>query len=339
MAQRFEYMDWLRVLAIFTVVGIHVLSKIINAEPPEAWEWQLANAMDSATRWCVPVFFMLSGALLLTKKPDEPVWSFLRKRLAKAFIPLVFWSGIYLLYRILEQGRSYTAGEAITLFLTDDVYFHLWFLYTIIGLYLMAPFLRILVDRMTQKTFLYFLGFWFLFSVLMPFINRFLGFDVAFKAGMFEPYIGYFMLGAYLFLYPIPKKYLPHLAAAAFLGYIGTYIGTEGLSDYKGELDEFFYEHYRPNSLAITLFVFTLFQHLEGRLKANKLITRISAATLGIYVIHPLIQYYLDKYLSISPTMFHPALAIPITWIIIFIVSYAIIRVLQKLPGVKHLVP
>lgn len=339
MAQRHEYMDWLRVLSIFTVVGIHVLSKILNVEPPSAWEWKFANAIDSATRWCVPVFFMLSGALLLTKKPDEPVWRFLKKRLAKALIPLVFWSGIYLLYRIVEQGRSYSIGEAITLFLSDNIYFHLWFLYTIIGLYVMAPFLRILVDRMPQKTFLYFLGFWFIFTVLMPFVDRFFGFDIAFKAGMFEPYIGYFVLGAYLFLYPIPKKYLPHLAILALLGYISTYVGTAILSGNKGELDEFFYEHYRPNSLAITLFVFTLFQHLDNRLNANKFITRISTATLGIYVIHPLVQIYLNKYLSISPTMFHPALAIPLTWIIIFPISYVIIRLLQQLPGVKYLVP
>lgn len=339
MKERYEYMDWLRVLAIITVVGIHVLSKIINAEAPEAWEWKLANAIDSALRWCVPVFFMLSGALLLTRKPDEPVWSFLKKRLAKAFIPLLFWSGVYLLYRILEQGRSYTVGEALTLFLTDDIYYHLWFLYTIIGLYLMAPFLRILVDRMSKRTFEYFLLFWVIFSVLMPFVNKFLGFDIAFGAGMFEPYIGYFMLGAYLFLYPIDKKHLPLLGVAAVLGYFGTYLGTESLTDYKGELDEFFYEHYRPNSLAITLFIFTAFQHLNPRLQANKFITSISSATLGIYVIHPLVQFYLDKYAGINPALVNPGVGILLSWTVIFFVSYGIILVLQKLPGTRHIVP
>lgn len=339
MKERYEYMDWLRVLAIITVVGIHVLSKIINTEPPEAWEWKLANAIDSALRWCVPVFFMLSGALLLTRKPDEPVWSFLKKRLAKAFIPLLFWSGVYLLYRILEQGRSYTVGEALTLFLTDDIYFHLWFLYTIIGLYLMAPFLRILVDRMSKRTFEYFLLFWVIFTVFMPFVNKFLGFDIAFSAGMFEPYIGYFMLGAYLFLYPIPKKFLPLLGAAAIFGYFSTYLGTESLTEYKGELDEFFYEHYRPNSLAITLFIFTAFQYLNPLMKAHRFITSMSTATLGIYVIHPLVQFYLDKYAGINPTMIAPGVGILVSWAVIFLVSYAIILVLQKLPGTKHIVP
>ena len=339
MGKRYEYMDWLRVIAIITVVGIHVLSKIINTESPEAWEWKLANAIDSALRRCVPVFFMLSGALLLTRKPDEPVWSFLKKRLAKAFIPLLFWSGVYLLYRILEQGRSYTIGEALTLFLTDDIYYHLWFLYTIIGLYLMAPFLRILVDRMSKRTFEYFLLFWVIFSVLMPFVNKFLGFDIAFGAGMFEPYIGYFMLGAYLFLYPIDKKHLPLLGVAAILGYFGTYFGTETLTDYKGELDEFFYEHYRPNSLAITLFIFTLFQNMKSVSKPNRLITSISGATLGIYFIHPLVQYYLDKLFGINPAMIHPVVGIILAWFLIFTVSFAIVAGMQKIPGVKHIIP
>ncbi len=339
MTERYAYMDWLRVVAILTVVGIHVLSKIINAESPEAWEWQLANALDSALRWCVPVFFMLSGALLLTHKPDEPVWKFLKKRLLKAFVPLVFWSGIYLLYRIVEQGRSYSAGEAITLFLTDDIYFHLWFLYTIIGLYLMAPFLRILVDRMSKRTFEYFLLFWVVFSVFMPFVNKFLGFDIAFTAGMFEPYIGYFMLGAYLFLYPIHKKYLPLMAVAAIFGYFATYFGTETLTATNGELDDFFYEHYRPNSLAITLFVFTAFQQLHTQLNENRLITRISTATLGIYVIHPLVQFYLVKYIGIHPLLIHPVIGIFVSWTVIFAVSFLLIVILQKLPGTRHIVP
>lgn len=151
MKKRYYYMDWLRVLAIFAVVGVHVVSKIINTGSTDDWEWQYANAIDSAIRWCVPVFFMLSGALLLTVKKDEPIGSFYKKRLTKVIIPLVFWSGIYLVYQIYEQGESFTLWQMTKLFLADDIYYHLWFLYVIIGLYIMAPFLRILVDHMTQK--------------------------------------------------------------------------------------------------------------------------------------------------------------------------------------------
>ncbi|WKA57832.1 acyltransferase family protein [Planococcus shenhongbingii] len=339
MAQRIHYMDWLRVISIFVVVGIHVVSKIINSGSYTEWEWQYANAIDSALRWCVPVFFMLSGALLLTRRPDEPVGEFLKKRLAKALIPLVFWSGVYTAYNIFEKGESYTIWEMIKLFLSDDVYYHLWFLYVIIGLYVMAPFLRILVHHLSQKAFLYFLIFWFVYSGVLPFAPKFFGFELAIPAGMFEPYIGYFMLGAYLYLYPLSKKSLPLLGFLAIIGYFITFFGTSLLTERRGEFDDFFYEHYRPNALAITLFIYVGFQHLAAKIKPNRWITRMSTATLGIYVIHPLIQTYLHKIFGINEMTGTPIIGIPLVWILIFFLSFAIILLFQKIPGVKHIVP
>lgn len=339
MNERYDYMDWLRVFAIVAVVGVHVVSKIINTASTDEWAWQFANAIDSGLRWCVPIFFMLSGALLLTKHPEEPVGDFLMKRLRKLLVPLIVWSGFYIVYKVMEQGESYTAWEMVKLFLMDDVYYHLWFMYTILGLYLMAPFLRILVHYMIQKTFLWFLGFWFLFSAILPFFPKYLEFELAVPAGLFSPYIGYFMLGAYLLLYPLAKKHLWWLAIAAVLSYFATYWGTANLTAEAGELDEFYYEHYRPNAFFISLFLFVLFQKLSNRLSPNPIITRISMATLGIYVIHPLIQLYLNKFFGINETMIHPAFGVPVSWLIIFLVSLGIILVLQKIPVIKNIVP
>ncbi|MBX0316856.1 acyltransferase [Planococcus glaciei] len=339
MAKRYDYMDWLRVISIFVVVGIHVCSKIINTGSPADWEWQFANAIDSALRWCVPIFFMLSGALLLTRHPDEPVGDFLKRRLSKALIPLLFWSAVYTAYNVYELGESYTWQEMIILFLSDDVYYHLWFMYVIIGLYLMAPFLRILVHYMTQKTFLYFLVFWFIFTGLLPFAPKYFDFEPAITAGMFEPYIGYFMLGAYLFYYPIPKTRLPLLAVLALAGYLITVFGTSSLTTQRGELDEFYYEHYRPNTLAITLFVYAGFRHVAGKIGRNRWITRMSNATLGIYVIHPLLQVYLHKFFNINENTGSVIIGLPLTWFILFFLSFLIIRLIQKIPVVRQIVP
>ena len=339
MAQRYDYMDWLRVLAIMVVVLVHVVSKILNTASADQWEWQLAHAIDSALRWCVPIFFMLSGALLLNRRHTPPIGEFYSRRLGKVFIPLVFWSGVYLAYQVFEQGESMTLWEMAKRILIDDVYYHLWFLYVIFGLYLMAPFLRILVQHMSKQLFEVFLGFWILFSSIMPLLPKFFGFEPAFYTGMFEPYVGYFMLGAYLVLYPLPKKRLPLLAVLALIGYIWTYWGTNHLTFAAGELDEFYYEHYRPNHLFISLFVFVCFQQFADRLGPNKIIRLISAATLGIYVIHPLVQFYVNKLFGINETTIHAAVGIPLSWAIIFVLSLGIILVLQRLPGAKHIVP
>lgn len=339
MAKRHDYMDWLRVLAIFAVVGVHTVSKIINSGHTDQWEWQFANAIDSAIRWCVPIFFMLSGALLLNLKREDPIGEFLKRRLTKVIIPLVFWSGVYIAYKIFEQGESYTFGEMLVLFFTDDVYYHLWFMYVIIGLYIMAPFLKILVQNMDQKTFLYFLGIWFFFAGLVPFIQKMYGFQPAFDVGLFQPYIGYFLLGAYLVRYPLPKKALWPLLGLSVIAYLATVYGTLNLTNRKGELDEFYYEHYRPTQMVITVFIFTLFQQLGPRLKPNPIITQLSLATLGIYVIHPLVQFYLNKLFGINETTVNALVGVPFVWVLIFAISFAIVWVLKKMPGAKHIIP
>ncbi|RNF38247.1 hypothetical protein EEX84_15410 [Planococcus salinus] len=339
MAKRYDYMDWLRVLAIMVVVLVHVVSKILNTEAPDHWQWQLAHAIDSALRWCVPIFFMLSGALLLTKKQIPPIGEFYSRRLGKVLIPLIFWSGVYLAYLVFEQGEDMTLWQMVKRFLVDDVYYHLWFLYVIFGLYLMAPFLRLLVQHMSKRLFEVFLGFWLLFSVFMPLLPKFYGYEPAFYTGMFQPFVGYFMLGAYLVLYPLPKKVLPPLAVLSVIGYLVTYWATNQLTFSQGELDEFFYDHERPNHVVISLFVFALFQHFAGRFKPNGAIRLISAATLGIYVIHPLVQFYVNKLLGINETTIHAAVGIPLSWAIIFVLSLGIIVALQRLPGAKHIVP
>lgn len=339
MAKRYDYMDWLRVVAIFAVVGVHTVSKIINTGHTGQWEWQFANWIDSAIRWCVPVFFMLSGALLLNLKREDPIGEFLKRRLTKVVVPLVFWSGIYLFYKIFEQGESYTVKGMLILFLTDDVYYHLWFLYVIIGLYIMAPFLKILVKNMDQKTYLYFLGLWFFFAGLLPFVQKMYDFEPALVAGLFQPYIGYFLLGAYLVRYPLPKKALGPLFGLTIIAYLATVYGTHNLTEQKGELDEFYYEHYRPTQMIITVFIFSLFQHLGPRIKPNAVITQLSLATLGIYVIHPLVQFYLNKFFHINETTVNALIGVPLVWILIFTISFGIIWLLKKIPGAKHIIP
>lgn len=341
MTRRYDYMDWLRALSIFVVVGIHVVSKIINSSTTDDWIWHFANIFDAGLRWCVPVFFMLSGALLLTRDKKESVSEFLKKRLSKVVIPLIFWSIVYTMYNIFELEESYTAYEIVVQFLTDDIYYHLWFLYTITGLYIMAPFLKLLVQHMDKKTFQALLLFWIIFSSFLPFLPKFFDFEIAVSVGLFEPYIGYFLLGAYLVLYPVPKKYVPTLGILALISYTATVWGTYYLNMGLpvGEFDEFFYEHYRPNNLLITFFIFIGFQHMANKIKPNALITRISTATFGIYIIHPLIQNYLNKLFEFNETTFNPIISVPLVWVIIFSISFVIILIMQKLPVINRLVP
>jgi len=336
---RYDYMDWLRVFAIFSVVGIHVVAQLVADMNIGHQIWWFANLVDSALRNSVPLFFMMSGALLLTKKQDEPLIPFFQKRVSKVAIPLLVWSVFFIYYRKVMWFEEHTWQQMIKMVLTDSVFFHLWFLYVILGLYLMTPFLRQIVKASSKQHLLYFLGAWFVISSLFPFVPKFLDFSLALSAGLFSTYIGYFVLGAYLLLHPIKKKWLPLLGSLALIGYAVTAYGTYLLTlENNGKIDGFFYMYISPNTVMIAIFLFVLFQQMSHIFKPNRFIQMISFASLGIYLVHPIIQLY-GRRIKFDEYWIHPVIAVPLVWLTIFFVSFLIVWVLQKIPFIKKIVP
>ena len=336
---RYDYMDWLRVFAIFSVVGIHVTAQLVTNLNIGHQIWWFANLVDSALRNSVPLFFMMSGALLLTRKQDEPLIPFFKKRVSKVAIPLLAWSIIFMVYRKFMWFEEHTWQQMIKMVLTDSVFFHLWFLYTILGLYLMTPFLRQIIKSSSRQMLIYFLGAWLVLSSLFPFVQKFADFGISLSAGLFGTYIGYFVLGAYLILYPIKRKWLPLLGLLAALGYAITAYGTYVLTvQNDGRLDGFFYVYIAPNTVVIAIFLFVLFQQFPKVFKANKLIQKISLASMGIYLVHPIIQLY-GRRIGFDEYWVHPVFAVPLVWIAIFVVSFIIVWILQKIPIINKLVP
>lgn len=74
---RVIYFDYLRIISVFAVIVLHISGQNWNGTDVSSFEWNVFNAFDSLTRWCVPVFVMISGALFLDK--EQPLKSFSKK--------------------------------------------------------------------------------------------------------------------------------------------------------------------------------------------------------------------------------------------------------------------
>ena len=90
------YIDMIRAYATFLVVFSHVFAPLVwayntTSEPV----WLVMNVCDALIRPCVPLFVMISGALLLNPSREESISLFLKKRLTKILVPLILWSLIY----------------------------------------------------------------------------------------------------------------------------------------------------------------------------------------------------------------------------------------------------
>ena len=95
-----ENINWifnLRIIASFAVIVLHVSSPIVvNYSNSSLSSWFASNFFDSISRFCVPIFVMISGVLLLGK--SEEIHVFIQKRVKRILLPLMFWTFVYLFF-------------------------------------------------------------------------------------------------------------------------------------------------------------------------------------------------------------------------------------------------
>ena len=166
--ERKSYLDVLRIIAIFAVVMIHISGYyVIN--PSRMVDFTIGNIFDSVSRLGVPLFLMISGALML----DENKKFDCKNRILSLLIPMLVWSFLYaLIYSVILPIKN---NEAINFY---DFFasfikgpFHFWYMWVIIGLYLITPILRIFVKKENKNIVAYFIVLSLLFHFTQPIIT------------------------------------------------------------------------------------------------------------------------------------------------------------------------
>ena len=136
MKRNYNY-DFIRMTAIVLVILIHSCGQLVESDWGGArLEYVLiASVIDMG----VPLFLMLSGALLLGK--EEPLGVFFKKRFSRILLPFLIWSLVFYVLLFPPHGIDCLWDYPYKL-LTGGIHGVYWFVYTIIGLYLLTPLLR-----------------------------------------------------------------------------------------------------------------------------------------------------------------------------------------------------
>ncbi|MGE7115131.1 acyltransferase [Lysinibacillus sp. NPDC047702] len=335
--------NFMRVISIFAVVVLHSAAPMLslyNSIPTT--NWHIGNFYDSIVRWCVPVFFMLSGALLLDPNKNESIKHFFTKRLIKVIPPFIFWSLVFYVFANLILGKNtidaYIIIDFTKKFFTNGIYYHLWFVYVIIGLYILTPLLRIFIKHSPKNMILYFLTIWFIGGPIANYINYLFDINIAFKP-LFDINVGYFVLGYYLRVTPLNKKTISLIYLLGMLSLLITFFGTyfETVAN-QGAFIGFYYDSISPNSVLVSIAVFVFIQNLKLPSKLNAPINFFSASSFGVFFIHALILDVFNIYLDFNPFTFLPLFSIPILAIVTFMVSTIIIHLLRKVKFIKTII-
>ncbi len=329
-----RWVDLVRTLGAFLVVIAHI--QFGGGGP--AW---VGGFYFVLSRIAVPMFFMASGYLLLSK--EEPYLVFFRKRALKVIVPFLAWSVIYMLWKREYFDASFSfevvAAYAIKI-LRGPRTNHLWFFYPLIGLYLVTPILRILTARGVVNDLVYFCGLWFLvtpvFYTLQEFTPLQFGFEIYFAAG----YIGYYVLGYLLGKIRFSRIYLYGLMGL----FVIVSIGSTAIIHHNSVIDyhtQYFGNYLSINIVALSAAAFVLLRELPVNDGFNRVLAPFSKASFGVYLIHVIVLDEMAKS-QLFNAWFNTGNSIymiPLLGLLGFVVSFVFVYLLQKIPVVRSIVP
>ncbi len=335
------YVDILKIIASIAVVIIHVVAIEWYTINPTSLRWQALNIADSFCRWAVPIFVMASGILLLNPEKDITLKNVFIKYIKKIVILLVFWQIVYALVPFINSEFKVSIGMIVNKYFAS--HYHLWYLYMLIGLYLITPIIKSIIDKNNDKIIEYFLILWGVFQLLVPMINTIIyGNRVNmtipnFNMSLIMGYVGYYILGYYLSKKRYSKKTRIIIYALAVLSVICIVVGTSIIKIRENTrfAEQFFYDYLTLPVCITAIAIYLIVRELCGKLKFKEkiraIIKKIVKLSLGVYLAHPMFIIFMEK-LNINMLKWNVLVAVPLTVVIVYVCSMALTYILSKIP-------
>ncbi len=330
-------LDICRIFACLLVVMIHTVMLFWEFDPSSA-VWAVYNLLAVAIRCGVPLFFMMSGALLLSRESID-----IKKHAGRVlhFLLLYFaWSFICALIDGVFLGVWYQELEPVELVFGS--YYHLWYLPAMILCYLFIPLLHAFVNKkFSAPGYAAFVWGLTVLLALLPLLSvkpRWLSLLLEHFDPDYLRYIVYSLLGWWLYEHrPGGKKLVLLGLASAALVLLYAWLNRR-YSISIGEPSTRFYNYMSPAMLLLSSFVFSLCLHIE-KLPARlcPVLKELSACTLGIYLLHPLFISALSS-LRLDFTQFNTFLFFPLCYVAFLLLPLISTFILRRIPILKKLV-
>lgn len=363
--QHIVWLDVVRFIAMFTVVCCHCTDPF-NFYPgtaPNIGEIKLWGAIyGSVLRPCVPLFVMITGALLLPVRGDAS--TFYKKRIPRVFYPFLIWSVLYNLFpwitgllglnpqiildffpyageEVMQQSFSVSLEYILMIpFNFSILAVHMWYIYLLIGLYLYLPVFSAWVEKASERAKLMFLLAWGV-TLLLPyyyqFVSNYLWGTCSWNSfGMlyaFAGFNGYLLLGHYLKNLEWSLKKTLAIGIPMFaVGYAVTFLGFRhitALPKYTDEMLELFFTYCSLNVVMMTIPVFMLAKKVKvNSERMKKALANLTVCGFGIYMIH---YFFTGPSVVLMRAINMPiGLQIPVAAILAFAVSWGLVWLIYR---------
>jgi surface polysaccharide O-acyltransferase-like enzyme len=348
--QRIDFVDALRALAAIAIVFLHVSSPIAQAPVanPGAW-WWCADLVYSLARPSIALFIMISGFLLLSPSKEEGLGAFFRKRFIRIAVPFLAWGLVYFVWKNHAHVSASDCARLAREFVEGPVYYHLWFIYTITGIYLATPVLRVYVKNASIQNYSYLVATWFAGTCLYPIVGHFWGIRIGIPIMTAGGFLGAFLLGDFLRKFAVDKSsriWLALVAATCCAVTVGAGYALSG--GVPAKYDAVFQEFLSPTVVVTAACIFLMCKDLSfAKMRARfpgvySVMSAVSGTSFSVYLMHIMVLEVLKSHIpgfSLDATFIHPAIGIPLTAGVTIFFCVVATLALRKIPFVKYCLP
>lgn len=362
-SQRLYWVDLLRLVAMLMVIAAHCVD-IYNATPqsdPMNSFW--GAFIGSLMRPSVPLFAMMTGLLLLPI--GESAAEFYKRRIPRVLLPMILWSAVYYLIPWLtgvvgldksvittlfpfEFSPSQETGDALKNialipFTFNGYTTHMWYLYMLIGLYLLMPFLSAWVEKRDRTMTNTFMALW-LCSLTLPYLQQLIAPNLFGECAWnkfgtlyyFSGFVGYLLLGHLMARRsPIPLRKIVAMGVMLYVsGYIITYTGFASMAvqysyEEAPELLELFWQFCSPNVVMMALGIFLIVQRINiTSPRLQQLLANITRCSFGTYLMHYI--FIGPVILMLTPLGMPTPLCVVCSVVIVFAICWALTAAIYK---------
>ena len=364
MKERDHRLSNIRAIACMAVVVLHTFFAFASMAGAGSWDYTATFVVRNLMFWAVPCFVMVTGALLLNPNKRVGYGKVLTKYIPRMVVALVLFSGIFYAIDVacgFTQLSSETVRDLLKSLVTGQgLWSHMWYLYTMIALYLLIPLLNPLL-RLGKKTAAAASVVLFVFLSVLPMLSKLLDISFSFYLPLHTIYPLFLLLGGVLGCDvkaadggegggntndadSVNAPAAPAdeaLAHGRIWGILGTSVFAIGMviltilytRNDMPELKALVSDYSFPLTVVGAVGVFLLIRSFKG---TNKVLTFIDQNSFGIYLLHmiPLKILVMKKVFNPYSTCMWTLLPVAVG---VFVAALLVTWLLRKIPIVRKL--
>ena len=318
------WIDFTKAVAAFMVLFQHSISHIWTSTSPDSLLWKTSHFPFIFSRIAVLLFIMCSGATILQK--ERTPYSILRHNIFPLLKVYFSWMMIYGIYEciLLYKDDIHSFQTYLNAIIKSVLFghYHTWFIFTIIGLYLITPFLYPIIRNLESTK--YFLILSMVFTIVIPALRSFPFLDRLsdnlsnFNMNFVLGYILYYVLGYYISCRGWNKQYQLICFIVFLISYSLSSLLTFYFSMEKNMATQELLGDFSILTFLTTISFFSLLKSLENY-KFFPIFSKIAYLGLALYLMHPIFLVFIQMI-----TDFKIFIVIPVFYVFCIIICYLI---------------